>query len=64
MHDPLDLTIRQLMDHSRKEYRNIGYEAAYQLSMSQLEEQARSIPMYVEKKCSSNVIKDNFRPLS
>lgn len=64
MRDPLDMTVRQLMEHSRRDYRDVGYEAAHHISVLQLEDQASSIPLFVERQRCDHLVKDNFKPLS
>lgn len=58
------MTLDELMQHHDRNVRGAAYEVMREISILQLEEHARSVPLFVEKRRSPNVIKETFRPLS
>lgn len=60
MRDPRSMTLDQLMDHHDRNVRTVAYELMREISMTQLEEAQKGIPVYREP---MRLIKENFRPL-
>lgn len=64
MKNPRAMRLEEFMNHHDREVRGAACELMRTISMTQLEERASSIPLYVEELRTSHLIKDNFRPLS